>query len=171
MKLLTILGLGVAVVLISMMIRATDIQPQSASVEYPEPTGFVVDAAEILEPTVESRLEKKLTDFATETTNEVAVVTVKNLNGLSIEDYSIHLAELWKVGQKATDNGVIFLTSLEDRKVRIEVGQGLESILTDAKTGKLLDQYVIPSFKENKWAEGIESGASALVDIIKTGAN
>lgn len=170
MKFLSIIALFALVIWGFISLANSVEKPQAAYVEYPNPTGYVVDAAELLSPVVEADLEAKLTNFATETTNEVAVVTVKSLNGLSIEDYSIHLAELWKVGQKVTDNGVIFLTALEDRKVRIEVGKGLEAILTDAKTGKILDDYVVPQFKNNQWSEGITSGVEALQTII-TGEN
>lgn len=143
--------------------------PEAASIEFPTPTGYVVDAGEVLPAEVENRLETVLSDFAAKTTNEIAVVTVKSLEGLSIEEYSIRLAELWRVGQQTTDNGVVFLTAVQDRKTRIEVGKGLEEILTDAKTGQLLDENVIPFFRSNLWAEGILSGTEALNEVINEG--
>lgn len=138
----------------------------SASVHYPEPTGFVVDEADVITEATQIRLEKVLSDFERDTGNELAVVTVKSLGGLDIDSYSIHLAELWKVGKRGSDNGVIFLIAVEDRKVKIEVGRGLEAVITDAKAGQILDKSVVPNFKVGSWEEGILNGVEDIAIAI-----
>jgi uncharacterized protein len=99
----------------------------------PEPQGYVNDFANLLSAGVEESLEATLAQYEAETTNELAVVTIKTLGGKSIEEYSISLAEKWGVGQKDKDNGAVILVAETEREIRIEVGYGLEPVLTDAR--------------------------------------
>ena len=121
---------------------------------YPNYKGYVNDFADVLSPQYEQQLETKLREYEEKTTNEIAVVTVKNLNGESVEEYTINLAEQWKVGKAKEDNGVIFLTAIDDRKTRIEVGYGNEEKLTDIEAGRILDG-VTPYYKEGKYEAGL----------------
>src|SRR5436190_2122963 len=105
-----------------------------AHADYPTYKGYVNDFAHVLSPTGVKDLETKLKDFDKQTTNQIAVVTVQTTEPETIEQYSIHLAEKWKVGQKGKDNGVIMLFAMQDRKMRIEVGRGLEGDLTDIQS-------------------------------------
>ncbi len=136
-----------------------------AQVNYPEPKGYVNDFANIIPAEIEQRIEQNLRDYEAKTTNEIAVVTVNSLEGLSIEGYSIGLAEKWQVGKEGKDNGVILLVAPNEREVRIEVGYGLESVLTDARSKIILDRTIIPEFKKGDFVAGIEKG---VAEIIKT---
>jgi uncharacterized protein len=95
------------------------------------------------------------------------VAVFRSLEGESLEDYSIRLAEQWKVGQKGLDNGVIFLVFLQDRKMRLEVGYGLEPTLTDAVASTILSTAVAPRFREGRLADGIEAGLDAIDAAIR----
>ncbi len=136
-----------------------------AQAQYPEPKGHVNDFANILPDDFEQKLEATLRDYEAKTTNEIAVVTVSSLEGLSVEGYTIGLAEKWKVGKKGKDNGVILLVAPNERKVRIEVGYGLEPVLTDAKARRIIEEMT-PFFKNGDYAQGLEVGVKRITDTI-----
>jgi uncharacterized protein len=94
---------------------------------------------------------------------EMAVVVIRSLDGLTVEDAAEKLFKLWAIGKKGQDNGLLFLWSTGDRKVRVEVGYGLEGTLPDGKVGAILDAYVIPKFKANQFDEGVLSGVETLL--------
>lgn len=104
------------------------------------------------------------------TTDELAVVTVDNLDGLTVDDYAEQLFKQFGLGQKEKDNGVLIVLSRDDRKVRIEVGYGLESVLNDAKAGRLLDDYAVPYLKDNQFGRGIYELAKAIATTLATSA-
>jgi len=131
--------------------------------EIPKSVGHVNDFADVLEPEVEKRLEEKLVAYKKETTNEIAVVTVKSLGMESVEDYTVGLAKAWGVGNKKKDNGVVFLVAVNDKKCRIEVGYGLEAKLTDIQSKKIIESVVIPMCKADKIPDGIEKGVDSIV--------
>lgn len=132
---------------------------------YPQHKGYVNDFADVLSQEYEAQLETKLREYEEKTTIEIAVVTVKSLNGESVEEYTINLAEEWKVGKAKEDNGVIFLTAINDRKTRIEVGYGNEEKLTDIESGRILDN-ITPYYKEGKYEEGIGAGVNGIVEQL-----
>ncbi len=121
----------------------------------PSYEGYVTDQAKLFSPAEKVQLEQVLTQIEENTTAEVAIVTVENLEGLAIEDYSIQLAEQWKVGKKDTDNGLIILIAPNERKYRIEVGYGLEGTLPDSLVGRLGREILVPAFKEQKYGAGV----------------
>lgn len=131
--------------------------------EIPKPVGHVNDFAGILPKDMSNRLEAKLRTYKTETSNEVSVVTVKTLGGMSVEDYTIRLAKAWGVGNKKKDNGVVFLIAPNDRRCRIEVGYGLEPKLTDIQAKRIIESVVIPKFKQGQMPSGIEAGAESIL--------
>jgi uncharacterized protein len=100
------------------------------------------------------------------TSAEVAVVTVRDLGGGSIDDYASRLFEKWGIGKKGKDNGVMLIAAIDDRKVRIEVGYGLEGILPDGKCGEILDTYVLPRFKAGDYGKGLAAGAAEIARAI-----
>jgi uncharacterized protein len=110
-------------------------------------------------------LNQKLANYEEKTTNQIAVLIIQSLEGDNLEDYSIRLADKWKIGQKGKDNGVILLVVKKDRRLRIEVGYGLEHLITDSKSGSIVRNTIIPLLRENKFFEGINNG---IDDIIKT---
>jgi uncharacterized protein len=136
---------------------------------FPEYQGFVNDYAGLLSPAVKTQLDAKLSQLEIDTTAEVAVVTVKSLEGDSVDDYAVRLFEKWKIGKKDKDNGVLFLVALDDRKMRIEVGYGLEPLITDGRAGRIRDNDVIPRFKDNDYEGGIMAGVASIEKYIRDG--
>lgn len=127
---------------------------------------YVNDSANVLSNSTEKYIidiNKKLYD---KTGAQIVVVTVKNLEEKSIEEYSTELFRSYGIGSKDKNNGVLLIVSIEDRKTRIEVGYGLEGKLTDGKTGRILDNYVVPYFKDDKWDEGIKNGFDAILTEV-----
>ena len=125
------------------------------------------DYAGIISSEARARLEDQLRRFEEETSNQIVVVTFPSLEGESLEDFSIRLAEQWKIGQKDKANGVILLIFKDDRKVRIEVGYGLEGVLPDATAKLIIENEITPRFREGKFDEGIESAADAIMQATK----
>ncbi|HLD02915.1 MAG TPA: TPM domain-containing protein [Candidatus Nanoarchaeia archaeon] len=126
---------------------------------------WVVDEAGILSPETEQALVGLFESVEKQTTAEMAVVTVKSLEGEPIEEYSLSLAHN-NLGKADKDNGLLILVAVDDRKYRIEVGQGLEGILNDAKVGRIGREYFVQYFKEGKYDEGILLGAQEIAKII-----
>ncbi len=138
----------------------------AAARDVPYLSGRVVDEAQMLQPDAKQRIEQKLAAFEQRTGIQVAVLTVESLQGDPVEDFSIRVAETWKLGQKGKDNGVIFIVAEQDRRMRIEVGYGLEPVLTDAESGRILDNIVRPAFRGGDFAGGIEQGVDATLAAL-----
>ena len=132
----------------------------------PPPDHRINDYASVLSTDDRGRLEEKLRAREGESSNQIVVAIFRSLQGESLEDYSIRLAQAWRVGQKGLDNGVIFLVFVADRKMRLEVGYGLEPNLTDALSSQILRQVVAPRFREGNVAEGIAAGLDAIEQAI-----
>jgi uncharacterized protein len=133
----------------------------------PPLAGRVNDTASMFSAPVRVEIESLLAAHERETTNQVVVATVPSLEGEDLEGYSIRLAEAWKIGQKGKDNGVILLFLKEDRKVRIEVGYGLEHRLTDLICGRIIRNHIVPNFKAGRFDEGLRSGVAAVLGTLK----
>ena len=131
------------------------------------PLNYVVDLADIVDDTTENRLNGYLQQLEQKTTAQLVILTIKSLEGESIEDFSIEIAhDKWKVGQKGKDNGVLFLISLNDRKYRIEVGYGLEGVLPDSLVGSLGRNILVPFFKKGDYSNGIFAATLAIANEI-----
>ncbi len=126
-------------------------------------TGRVVDDAEILKPDTRRRIAEQLRQHEQATSNQVAVLTVPTLNGESVEDYAVRVFEQWKLGQKGKDNGVLVLVVPQDRRMRIEVGYGLEGTLPDAIAARVIRNVMTPRFKQGDYDGGIAEGVSAVI--------
>ncbi len=126
---------------------------------------FVNDYANIIENNTELELENKLRIFFASSTHQIVVVTVNNMSGDYIENYSIKLAQMLKAGSEKNDNGVLLLVSKDDKKLRIEVGYGLEGVLTDAKSANIIRSIITPEFKNNNYTEGIKAGTEEIIKI------
>ncbi|MDP3954245.1 MAG: TPM domain-containing protein [bacterium] len=133
------------------------------SQNFPKPVGYVNDFADILPAEIETQLSAKLSDYQQKTSIEIAVVTVQSLEGYEVDDYTNRLANAWGVGDRAKDNGIVFLIAPNDRDVRIEVGYGLEPDLTDGASGNILDQFVVPYFRDNNMAGGVVAGVDGII--------
>jgi uncharacterized protein len=141
--------------------------PASAGPSYPtRPEGFVSDLARVFSPDDLTYLEGMLRDLERTTTAELAVVTVPTTQPATIEEYAVKLFERWGIGKKDRGNGVLLFLAMDDRQVKIEVGYGLEGAITDGTAGSVLDRYVVPRFKEGKYAAGLTDGAKALANLI-----
>lgn len=138
----------------------------SFAIEIPTLKNFVTDNANLLTISEKNELETNLKSFEELTTNQIVILTVNNLDGNAIENFSIEVAEKNKIGTEEKDNGVLFLVSKEDRKMRIEVGMGLEEFLTDAKSSYIIRNTITPEFKQNKYYEGIKNGIEEIKKTI-----
>ena len=136
------------------------------SLSVPKLDGPVVDKAGVLSSRDEAVIEEMLMDLQQKTTAQVAVLTVPDLSGESLEGYSMKVAEEWKLGQEGQDNGALILLALREKKVRIEVGYGLEAELTDAKSGYIIRELMLPQFRSGNYAQGLYDGASAVGGVI-----
>jgi uncharacterized protein len=131
-----------------------------------KPQGFVSDFAGVFTATQKQQLEQQLRQTEASTGIEIAVVAIKSMKGGQIDDFTNLLFEEWKIGKKGVDNGVMLLAAIEDRKMRIEVGYGLEGVMPDAAAGRIRDHYVIPYFKNGNYAEGLTQGALAIAEKV-----
>jgi uncharacterized protein len=137
-------------------------------VNVPEkPPNYVVDLAGIIQPEVENALNAYLAELEQKTTAQMFVLTIDSLEEEPLEDFSIHVAhDMWEIGQKGKDNGVLLLVSVQDRKARLEIGYGLEPILTDAYSKRIIEQVLLPYFRQGDYSNGIAAAVSAVVGII-----
>jgi len=129
--------------------------------------GYVNDYARLLRPETALQLEQALRSFDEADSTQVAVLTIDSLEGDALEDYSIRVVDAWKIGQRGKDNGVLFLVVKNDRKMRIEVGRGLEGVLTDLAAGRIVDNVVRPLFKAGRFDEGILAGTAAIIKTCR----
>lgn len=133
---------------------------------FPALSGRVVDAAGILKPEERAGLEAKLKAHEDKTSDQVVVATVPALGALGIEDYANRLFREWKLGQTAKNNGALLLVAPTERKLRIEVGYGLEGALTDALSKVIISTAIAPRFKQGDYAGGLNAGVDAMLAIL-----
>ncbi|HNZ26528.1 MAG TPA: TPM domain-containing protein [Spirochaetota bacterium] len=136
------------------------------SLEVPYLSSRVNDYANLLSYETKARIENKLSEHEKETSNQVVVLTIFDLKGENLEEFSLKVAETWGIGQKDKDNGVLLLISLNDRKLRIEVGYGLEGSLTDYTASSIIRNDIVPYFKSGDYEKGIENGVDSILSAI-----
>ena len=137
-----------------------------AAPKFPPLTGRVVDDANILSPQTEAELTQELATLETQTGRQLVVATLPDLQGYEIEDYGYQLLRTWGIGDKARDDGVILIVAPSERKVRIEVGYGLEPVLTDALSSLIINRAIIPAFKQGNLEQGVVDGTRAIVQQL-----
>lgn len=137
------------------------------ALEVPPLRGYVNDYAEVISPGVKERLEGELKAFEQSDSTQVVILTIPSLQGETVEEFGIKVAEAWKVGQKNKDNGIILLIAKQERKIRIEVGRGLEGRLTDLLAGRIINLVITPRFKRGDFDGGVMAGVSALIDATR----
>ncbi|MBO9710968.1 MAG: TPM domain-containing protein [Caulobacter sp.] len=140
--------------------------PALAAPTFPPLTGRVVDDAKLLSPQVEAQLTAKLQNLEQTTGRQLVVVTLPSLQGYEIEDYGYQLGRAWGIGEKGKNSGVLLIVAPNERKVRIEVGYGLEPILTDALSSVIIQSAVLPKFREGDMEGGVVAGTDALVQQL-----
>lgn len=130
-------------------------------------TGRVVDAADLLTAAQEAQIVRKLSALETRNRHQLVVATVPTLGDQPIEQYSLCLANQWALGRKGHDDGLLLLVAPKERKVRIEVGKGLEKRLTNREAKAVIDRQILPAFKSGAMARGIEAGVNAMIAEVQ----
>lgn len=143
------------------------ISSHAVALDVPPLRGRINDYAALLPAAKSSELEARLAQFEQETGHQVALLTIPTLDGDSLEDFSIRVAESWKIGRKGFDNGAILIIAAKDRKLRIEVGYGLEGVLPDAIASRIIREVIVPEFRANNYSGGIEAGLDAIMRISR----
>jgi uncharacterized protein len=133
---------------------------------FPALTGRVVDDANILDPATRAALTQRLADLEAKSTDQLVVVTLKSLQGTSIDDYGYQLGRHWQIGQKDKNNGVLLIVAPNERKVRVEVGYGLEGTLTDLISRFIIDNSILPRFRANDFSGGITRGVDDIIQVL-----
>jgi uncharacterized protein len=140
---------------------------QLRAVEVPTLSGRINDYAGMLSPVTTQNLEAVLTELETTDSTQIAVLTIPSLEGESIEEYAIRVAETWEIGQKGHDNGAILLIAKADRQLRIEVGYGLEGRLTDATAGRIIRTIIVPELKAGRYDQAVTNGVAAMIQVVR----
>jgi len=131
--------------------------------DFPALTGRVVDRADILPAVDEARIVAKAEALDRATGHQVVVVTIPSLGGHAIEDYSLALGNSWGIGRKRANDGVLLVVAPTERKVRIEVGKGLEATLTNAEAQRIIDADILPAFRSGDFIRGIDGGVDGVI--------
>src|SRR3954470_9394758 len=138
----------------------------AVALDFPRLTGRVVDEAGVLDAATTASLDQKLADLEAKTTDQLVVVTLKSLQGTSIEDFGVQLGRAWRIGQRDKNNGVLLIVVPSERKVRIEIGYGLEGTLPDAVSRLIIENAIIPRFRTNDFAGGITRGVEDIISVL-----
>lgn len=143
------------------------ISSAAAAANIPALRSRVNDNASLLSAKTEQLLEAQLAALEKSDSTQIAVLTISSLGGENLEEYSLRVAESWQLGQKEGDNGALLLIAKEERKIRIEVGYGLEGTLTDLMTGRIIDRIITPSFKKGDFDTGVIQGVTTIIQTVK----
>ncbi len=141
----------------------------AAALDFPTLSGRVVDEANILDAAARGALTQKLADLEARSSDQLVVVILRSLQGTSIEDFGYQLGRRWQIGQKGKNNGVLLIVAPAERKVRIEVGYGLEGTLTDAIGKFIVENAIVPRFRANDFPGGIARGVDDIVQVLTGG--
>lgn len=140
---------------------------QAAALEVPPLQGRVNDLAQILEPATQQLLEENLARLEQEDSTQIVVLTMPSLDGDNLESFSLRVFEHWRLGQKDKDNGALLLIAVQDRKIRIEVGYGLEDRLTDLLSGRIIRNEIAPAFRQGDYNQGVINGVGAMIQAVQ----
>ena len=138
----------------------------ASALDFPALSGRVVDEANVLDQATRTALAQKLADLEAKTTDQLVVVTLKSLQGTSIEDFGVQLGRHWRIGQQGKNNGALLIVAPNERKVRIEVGYGLEGTLTDAVTRLIIENAIVPRFRANDLPGGVTRGVDDIISVL-----
>lgn len=139
----------------------------AAALDVPQLRGRVNDLASVLQANQAQSLEAQLAQLERDTGHQVAVLTIPTLDGEDIEGFSLRVAESWKIGKKGYDNGAILVVAVKDRRLRLEVGYGLEGMLPDALAKRVTADYIVPYFRQQDYGGGILAGLAAVDKILR----
>ncbi|QDP24160.2 TPM domain-containing protein [Bradyrhizobium cosmicum] len=155
-----------AIAVVTLLLTFAFVLPAAADVAVPELTGRVVDQTGTLSSGDIAALAQKLRDFETRKGSQIAVLIVPTTQPETIEQFSIRVAEAWKIGRKKVDDGAILVVAKNDRHLRIEVGYGLEGVLTDVTSRRIIDEIITPKFRTGDFAGGISDGVDRMIRVI-----
>src|SRR5581483_1943260 len=140
--------------------------PAAAQPKFPPLSGRIVDEAGLLGAEDLAAIARDLKALEEKSTDQLVVFTTRSLQGYPIEDFGYRLGRFWQIGQKDKNNGVILIVAPSDRKVRIEVGRGLEAQLTDLMSKLIIENAILPAFRRNDYAGGIKAGVRDIRDVL-----
>jgi uncharacterized protein len=163
---LALAGCGVATTPSDANQAAAPAATRAPVADLPALTGRVVDNANLLTPTEKAGLTAELAALERRTSDQLVIVTTPSLGSRTIEQYGLVLGNLWHVGQRGKDNGVLLIVAPVEHQVRIEVGYGLEPILTNARASQIINEAILPRFRQSRWHEGIAAGSRAIVAML-----
>ncbi|HWB44137.1 MAG TPA: TPM domain-containing protein [Hyphomicrobiaceae bacterium] len=155
-----------AALVLALLVVAAAWSPLAAEPKFPVLTGRVVDDANLLSAADRSELTQELAALEAKSTDQLVVYTTKSLQGYPIEEFGYRLGRTWQIGQKDKNNGVILIVAPNERKVRIEVGRGLEPQLTDLMTKLIIENAILPAFRRGDFAGGIKAGVHDIRDVM-----
>jgi uncharacterized protein len=158
------------VILICLLAELSVVHAAAAEPSFPSLSGRVVDQAQILDAAARTRIDGKLEQLESKTSIQLVVATLRSLQGYDIADYGYRLGRSWGIGQKGKNNGAILLVAPNERKVRIEVGYGLEGTITDAVSRLIIENAILPRFRTGDFPGGIERGVDDLVLLLSGNA-
>lgn len=149
------------------LLAVTALAAHAAALQIPRLRGRINDMAGLLTAEQIAALDSKLEDLEKADSTQVAVLIIPSLEGESLEDYSERVASSWRLGVQGRDNGALLLIAMKERKVRIEVGYGLEATLTDALCRRIIETEIVPSFRQGRFYEGIDAGIGAVIQVVR----
>lgn len=153
--------------ILALFVLLTGLLQQVCALEPPPLTGRVNDYARMLSTATAQSLDRTLAGFEQQTSNQVVVLTVPTLEGDTIEDFAIRVGEAWKIGRKEKNNGVLLILAKKERKIRIEVGTGLQGALPDITAGQIIRNVIAPPLRKGDFDAGISAGITAIIEATK----
>ncbi|WP_051305574.1 TPM domain-containing protein [Desulfogranum mediterraneum] len=141
--------------------------PALALLSLPPLTALVNDHADLLSPEKRQLLEQQLVQLEAEDSSQLLLLTVPSLQGASVEEYALEVVERWQPGQQGLNNGALLLVAVKERKIRIEVGYGLEGVLTDLVAGRIIREIMVPAFRDNRAEQGVVDGMEAMILTVR----
>src|SRR5512139_2627348 len=157
-----------AVPLVALLAWAVGFAARASDPVIPAPAGYVNDRAGVMGGWAE-KTEALCRDIERATGAQVAVLTVKSTDGIPPQQYAQRVFDRWKIGKKGKDDGVLVLVAVEDRKLWIATGYGVEGALPDGKVGEIRDRYMVPAFRQGRYGEGIHDGVAAIGAVLRGG--
>lgn len=152
---------------VSLYALLTGLPGQAAALEVPSLQGRVNDLGHILLPATQQLLEENLARLEQEESTQIVVLTIPSLDGDNLESFALRVFEQWRLGQKEKDNGALLLIAVQDRKIRIEVGYGLEDRLTDLLSGRIIRDEIAPAFRQGDYNQGVINGVGAMIQAVQ----
>src|SRR3990172_7638716 len=163
---MTRLARGLSIIILAGLWFVLSLAPALAYYNPGRPSGLVNDFGQMLSPTFRQQLESELLAHRAQTSNEIAVVTITSLQSDTIENFAVKLFEEWGIGQADVDNGVLLLIARDEREVRIEPGYGLEGALTDIQSNAIIQNEIVPAFRQSDYDVGVRRGVAAIEQAI-----